>query len=98
MPGRSALEVLTELKQRDPSRDIWVVFAGAYALVVPGDLSLAAGDPLQKPLDLPDLLAKVLRVVSDTPTITAGTESTSARLHSKGGNATAPAGERVPLY
>jgi len=97
IPGRSGLEVLKQLKRRDPSRDIRVVFAGAYALVVLGDLSLAADDRLQKPLDLPDLLAKVLRVVSDTPTA-AGTGPNSARLHPERGNATPEAGERVPLY
>jgi len=70
MPGRSGLEVLKELKQRDPTRDIRVVFASVYALAVLGDLAQGADDRLHKPFDLADLLAKVQRVVLDFPTAT----------------------------
>jgi CheY-like chemotaxis protein len=49
MPGRSGLEVLNELNQRDPIRDIRVVFASAYLLAVLADLAQGADDPLHKP-------------------------------------------------
>jgi CheY-like chemotaxis protein len=54
MPGCSGLEVLKELKQRDPTRDTRVVFASAYALAVLGDLAQGADDPLHMPFDLAD--------------------------------------------
>src|SRR5438105_1832449 len=63
-PRRSGLEVLKKLKQRHPSRDIRVVFAGAYALAVIGDLIHGADDPLQKPLDLAKLLAQAQRLLA----------------------------------
>jgi CheY-like chemotaxis protein len=49
MPGRSGLEVLRELKQRDPTHDIPVVFASSYALAVLGDLAQGTDDPLHNP-------------------------------------------------
>ncbi len=67
MPGRSGLEVLKELNQREPTRDIPVVIASAYALALLGDHPRGADGVIQKPFDLAELLARVQRVASGKP-------------------------------
>ncbi len=84
MSGRSGLEVLKKLKHRNPSRDIRVFFAGAYALAVLGDLRLCADDQLQKPFDLAGLLAKAQRLVLDAPTAAAADQTAPGRAQRYG--------------
>jgi CheY-like chemotaxis protein len=91
------LEVLKELQQRDPTRDIRVVFASAYALAVLGDLAQGADDPLHKPFDLADLVAKVQLVVLDFPTA-ADTGPNSVQPRPERGDPTALRGDRGSLH
>jgi CheY-like chemotaxis protein len=82
MPGRPGLELLEELRQRDPTRDIRVIFASPYALAVLGDLAQGTDQPLHKPFDLADMLAKVQRVVLDFPTAADTEPSSGCHLES----------------
>jgi CheY-like chemotaxis protein len=59
LPGRAGLEVLTVLKDREPTREIPVIIIRAYALLLLRGGLQRAGGLLQKPLDLADLLASV---------------------------------------
>ncbi len=61
MPQKHGLDVLDELKSRQPTRDIPVIVVSAYAMLMMGSDSDArqADGVIQKPFDLADLLAQV---------------------------------------
>jgi two-component system response regulator (stage 0 sporulation protein F) len=59
LPGRSGLEVLRELKDRQPTQDIPVLVVSAYALLLLGKDARHADGVLQKPFDVAELLAYV---------------------------------------
>jgi len=66
LPGRSGLEVLTVLKEQQPTREIPIIIVSAYALLLLRDGLGRADGMIQKPFDLSDLLAKVREAVDRT--------------------------------
>jgi CheY-like chemotaxis protein len=66
LPGRSGLEVLTVLKEQQPTREIPIIIVSAYALLLLRDGLRRADGMIQKPFDLADLLAKVREAVDRT--------------------------------
>ena len=63
LPGRSGLEVLTVLKERQSTRKISVIVLSAYALLLAREGARRADGVIQKPFDLSDLLAQVRKAV-----------------------------------
>jgi CheY-like chemotaxis protein len=59
LPGRSGLEVLQDLKERQPTHDIPIVVVSAYALLLLGKDARRADGVIQKPFELAELLARV---------------------------------------
>ena len=59
LPKHSSLEVLNELKERRPTRDIPVLVVGAYAMLMMGEYTRRPHGVIQKPFDLSELLEAV---------------------------------------
>ncbi len=59
MPEKSGLDVLHELKNSKPTRDIPVIVVSAYAMLMMGSDARRADGVIQKPFDLADLLTQV---------------------------------------
>jgi DNA-binding response OmpR family regulator len=68
LPMTSGLEVLQELKERQPTREIPVMIVSAFAMLLMRDDIIRADRLLQKPLDIKELLEHVNRVVREAQT------------------------------
>jgi CheY-like chemotaxis protein len=63
LSGRSGLEILHVLKERQPTREIPVIIVSAHALLLLRRDERGADDLIQKPFDLADLLMRVRQAV-----------------------------------
>jgi CheY-like chemotaxis protein len=65
LPGRSGLEVMHDLKRRQPTSEIPVIVVSAYALLLAGGHQPSAYRVMQKPFDIPDVLLNVRGAVAN---------------------------------
>jgi CheY-like chemotaxis protein len=65
LPGRSGLDVLHELKQRQPTSEIPVIVVSAYALLLVVGDQRSVHSVIQKPFDICDVLLNVRQAVVD---------------------------------
>jgi DNA-binding response OmpR family regulator len=63
LPMRSGLEVLQQLRDRQPTREIPIIIVSAYAMLLVGHEACRTGGVPRKPLDLKNLLARVNQAV-----------------------------------
>jgi len=66
LPGLSGMEVLHDLKQRQPTSEIPVILVSAYALLLAGGHQPSAYRVIQKPFDITDVLLSVRAAVANS--------------------------------